>query len=178
MPQKSESSNIKNERNTGHGDGEPARCSVPIVILPRYERLPSGDVLAMRAYGSTRYELFEHAGEAMFSVGRDLGAIPPRYSRPLVAPGDTHEELLANWLDELLYLGRAEGLEWSSCIVDRLEEGGVQGSAAGLPAAEVVRTGPIVTGVRRLATDLVPIPGGWWVDIEFDTGGDVGRAAP
>lgn len=141
------------------------------MTFPRFERLER-DGSVFRAYGSTRYELFESAAEAMFSVGRDLAAIPSTYSRPLVAPGDTYEELLANWLAELLHLGVHEGLVWSSCMVDRLEVGGVQGSASGLPEADVDRLGEIAVAVDRLESGIVEIPDGWWVEValELDRG--------
>ena len=135
--------------------------------LPRYEwRTADGSVV--RAFGSTRYELFENGAEAMFSVGRDLSAIPSTYSRPLVAPGDSYEELLVEWLTELLYLGVREHMVWSSCIVDRLELGGVQGSASGLPEGQVAAAGPIVLAVDRLLTGIVEIPDGWWVEVAFE----------
>lgn len=138
------------------------------MTLPRYERLPgSPDEVVFRAHGPTRMELFEHAAEAMFSVGRDLGVIPSTYSRPLVAPGDTFEELLVNWLEELLHLGDVEAMVWSSCMVDRLEVGGVQGSASGQPASTVAPAGPTVIAVAGLGTDIVALPEGWWVDVAF-----------
>ena len=136
--------------------------------LPRYELLDAGDTPVVRAFGSTLAELFENASEAMFSIGTDRSEIPPTYSRPLVAPGDTWAELLGNWLDELLAAASVEGLVWSSCMIDRLESGGVQGSAAGLPAAQVTPTGPRVSAVRRPVADPVPIPDGYWVDVVFD----------
>ena len=126
--------------------------------------------MSVRAYGATCPELFENAAEAMFAIGRDLSAIPPRYSRPLVAPGDTVEELLANWLEELLHVGKLEGFAWSFSIVDRLETGGVQGSASGLPLNEVETSHRTVTGIHRPTSDVVSIPDGYWVEIDFVTG--------
>ena len=52
--------------------------------------------------------------------------------------------------------------------VDRLEEGGVQGSAAGLPATEAVRRGARVTGLIDRRPEPVSIPDGWWVDLSLD----------
>ncbi len=138
------------------------------MTFPRYQRLsaPTGSV-RFRVYGSTRYELLENAGEAMFSVGRDLTSIPPTYSRPLVAPGDGYEELLENWLVELLHLAAQESMVWSYCVVDRLEPGGVQGSASGQPHGRVRPGGPVVTGIAGLESPIVEIPDGWWVDVAF-----------
>ncbi len=114
------------------------------------------------AYGETLPQLFENAGVAAFAGSFPVGDIAPTYSRPLVAPGDSLEELLANWVEELLAMGRVEDLAVSYVTVDRLEEGGVQGSGAGLPRSEVSRIGPDAEGVDRSQTRVVEIPDGWW----------------
>lgn len=123
-----------------------------------------GDRVTMRAFGATRYELVEHASMAMFSIGRDLAAIAPTYSRPLVAPGDTFVELLENWLDELLLLAIEEGIVWSQATIDRMEVGGVQGSAAGQYRSDVTRHGPVAVGVASVAP-VVEIPDGFWIEL-------------
>lgn len=123
----------------------------------------------MRAFGATRYELVEHVSMAMFSVGRDLAAIAPTYSRPLVAPGDTMAELVRSWLEELLLLARESGIVWSQATVDRLEAGGVQGSASGQYADSVTPAGPIVVGVHSVASP-VEVPDGYWMDVTFELG--------
>lgn len=120
--------------------------------------------------GTTINELFEHSGHAMFDLGYELEGVPSTYSRPVVAPGDTPGELLVNWLEELLHVSSVEGIVWTAFAVDRLEEGGVQGSAGGMPHAEVPAKETFVTGVATLRPEPVPVPEGWWVELEFDTG--------
>jgi SHS2 domain-containing protein len=117
--------------------------------------------------GATREELFENAGYAAFAEGWHLDGVKPTYSRPIVAPGDSYEELLRNWIEELIYVSEEVDLVWAYFVVDRLEEGGVQGSAAGMPVASVRRRHVLVEGVRRLG-GLVPVPEGWWIEVEFD----------
>lgn len=125
-----------------------------------------GDVVSMRAFGATTYELVEHASMAMFSIGRDLSEIAPTYSRPLVAPGDAFAELVTNWLEELMALGAEEGIVWSQATVDRLEIGGVQGSAAGQYGSSVARHGPVAASVRSVGP-VVEIPDGFWMELTF-----------
>ncbi len=117
--------------------------------------------------GATRRELFENAGYAAFFEGWRLSGVPPTHSRPVVAPGDTYEELLSNWIAELLFVAEASGLVWAYFVVDRLEEGGVQGSAAGIAADSVPRRARRVMGVSGLGGGLVPVPEGWWVELEL-----------
>ena len=119
--------------------------------------------------GATPEELFENAGFAVFSAGWRLDGVPPTYSRPVVAPGDTYEELLVSWIEELLFVADHEGLVWSYFVVDRLEEGGVQGSAAGVPSGSVTRTSRRVTGVAGLGEGIVAVPDGWWVELSLAT---------
>lgn len=65
-------------------------------------------------------------------------------------------------------MARQERLVWSYFVVDRLEEGGVQGSAAGLPEGEVERTGPRAVGLAEIPSSFVAIPDGWWVELLFE----------
>jgi hypothetical protein len=118
--------------------------------------------------GPTREELFENVGFVVFSEGWHLDGVKPTYSRPIVAPGDTYEELLRHWIDELLYVAEETGLAWAYFVVDRLEEGGVQGSAAGMPAASVRRRGRRLRGLSKLGGGLVPVREGWWVEVQLD----------
>lgn len=122
----------------------------------------------MRAFGPTLYELTENASAAMFSIGHDLASIPPTYSRPLVAPGDDVGQLIASWLTELIALGVEEGIVWSQATVDRLEPGGIQGSAAGQYLPDVDRTGPVVTEIASVGS-VIEVPDGFWVDVRFVT---------
>lgn len=135
---------------------------------PYVEIAIDGSSVTLRAFGTTRFELVEHSAVAMFSVGYDLARIPPTYSRPLVAPGDTMQQLIAGWLNELLLLGAEEGIVWSQCMVDRLEVGGVQGSAAGLYRADVTRTGPVAVAIEDVGP-IVEIPDGYWADLRLTT---------
>lgn len=134
-----------------------------------YELRPDGVSAVCR--GATESELFEVAAAAMFSLGFEIAGVPPRHSRPLVAPGDRIEELLVNWLEELLVLSHEEQIVFSYFTVDRLEEGGVQGSAAGMPIDQVVRSPRQVDGVDEARPPIVvEVPDGFWVEVAFVVG--------
>jgi SHS2 domain-containing protein len=132
--------------------------------MSRYERLP-GEPTTLRVYGATPEELFEEAAYAVFDQGHRLEEIPATYSRPVIAAGDTIPELLIAWIEELLAMSRVEGIVPSFFVVDRLEEGGVQGSAAGLPVTDAPRRGPMVQRLERPLAEPVAIPDGWWTDL-------------
>lgn len=132
-----------------------------------YERLP-GEPPTVRVYGATPEELFEEAAYAVFDQGHRLEDIPATYSRPVIAAGDTIPALLVAWIDELLAMSRIEGIVPSYFVVDRLEEGGVQGSAAGLHLADAPRRGRSVTNLGPPLPQPVAIPDGWWTDLVFE----------
>lgn len=133
----------------------------------------SADPPAIRAFGAIPEEVFEHAAFGMYDLAYDLSDVPPTYSRPIVAPGDDASELLANWLEELLFVSQRESLVWSWFVVDRLEEGGIQGSAGGMPAAQVPSPRVTIAGVEDVPSGLVPVPEGWWAEVRFRTTPDL-----
>ena len=121
--------------------------------------------LVLRVQAATLFELFEDAAYAVFDQEWRLSEMPATYSRPVIAAGDTPAQLLAAWLEELIAMSRAEHLVPCFFVVDRLEEGGVQGSASGLPVGEASRRSTAPVELRPHVGDPVAVPEGWWVDI-------------
>lgn len=134
----------------------------------RYEAIDHTADTGIRAYGVTPHELFENAAWGMFDLMFDLKQLSPTRDLPVIAAGDTHEELLFNWLSELLY--QSETLDLALCYftVDRLEEGGVQGSAAGVPMTTVELRGPPIKAVTYHDLAVVENPDTWWARVIFD----------
>ena len=94
---------------------------------------PADDL--MIAYGVTLAELFENAAYGVVAHAGVGEAASPRYDVSVMAIGDTPEELLEDWLRQLRHRGSEAGLSLTSFVIDRLEEGGVQGAASGNRAA-------------------------------------------
>ncbi len=134
----------------------------------RYETIPHTADTGIIAYGTTLRELFEHAAYGMFDLMFDLAALRPQRDVPVVAAGDTAEDLLVGWLEELLFLGEVHRLAFAGFTVDRLEEGGVQGAATGAPLDEVELRGPPIKAVTWHDLAVVQIPDGWWARVIFD----------
>ena len=122
----------------------------------------------LRVFGTTRRDLFEQAAFAVFDQGYVLDQIAATYSRPVMAAGDDMGELLGNWLAELLEMSHANQIAPSFFIVDRLEDGGVQGSAAGMPIEESVRRSVVAIGLATPPSGPIAVPEGWWVDLAID----------
>ena len=134
----------------------------------RYEPIDHTADTGILAYGATALELFENAGWGMFDLMFDLAGLEPQRDVPVVAAGDHLEDLLINWLSELLY--HAETLDLALCYftVDRLEAGGGQGSAGGGPTADAELRGPPIKAVTYHDLAIVENPDTWWARIIFD----------
>lgn len=130
--------------------------------MNRYEATEDDRGWEVVVAGPTLEELFELAAYAAFDLTYELHDLQPTYSRPVVAPGDTAADLLANWIEELIWSSRDAGIAFCLFNVDRLEEGGVQGSASGMPVAEAVRRPWAAAGVVAVEPP-VQVPEGWWV---------------
>lgn len=136
--------------------------------MARYEVLDHTADAAIIAYGPTLLELFENAAYGMFDLMFDFQADRPRRDVPVVASGDTAEELLVAWLQELLYLSEVHDVAFDYFTVDRLEEGGVQGSAGGSAAGRTPLSGAPIKAVTYHDLAVVEIPDGWWARVVFD----------
>ena len=134
----------------------------------RYEALDHTADTGIRAYGVTSHELFENAGWGMFDLMFRLDEMSAVRDVPVMAAGDSYEELLFNWLSELLYHSEALDLAFCYFTVDRLEEGGVQGSAGGVPTDSVELRGPPIKAVTYHDLAVVENPETWWARVIFD----------
>ncbi len=78
-----------------------------------YEFLEHTADVMFRAYGKTWEEVFENAALATFAAMVDVERVEPRERRVVEAEGETLEELLYNFLTELLLLKDSEALVFS-----------------------------------------------------------------
>jgi SHS2 domain-containing protein len=78
--------------------------------MKHYELLEHTADVGVKAYGNTVAEAFEHAAEAMFDIITDKSKIKPvgEYTIQLEAPD--LEQLLVDWLSQLLFLNGVKNL--------------------------------------------------------------------
>jgi SHS2 domain-containing protein len=65
--------------------------------------------LAVRITGNTQADLFVNSGLALFDVMADVDRIEVKERLPLQVEGADRDELIVNWLRELLYLYQSGG---------------------------------------------------------------------
>ncbi len=136
--------------------------------MTRYEVLDHTADVAIIAFGATPAEVFENAAFGMFDLMFEFTPGPTRRDVPVVAAGDTVEELLVAWLQELLFLSEIHDVAFDYFTVDRLEEGGVQGSAGGTSTHSTPLIGAPIKAVTYHDLAVVEVPGGWWARVVFD----------
>ena len=71
--------------------------------MKRYEEIPHTADIGVRVYGADLKELFKNAAFSMFDIIADLEGIKGSVTVDVDLKADSPEELLVNWLDELLY---------------------------------------------------------------------------
>ena len=76
----------------------------------------------IRAWGNTLEEAFSYAGLALFEVMIDTSKVTPVQSRELKVEGIDLEQLLYNWLEELLLLFVINRLACSEFSVEYIQK--------------------------------------------------------
>ena len=87
-----------------------------------YEYLPHPADVRFNAYGSTLEEAFEQAAHAMFHVIIDTAALNPERSVDIKLESVGLENLLYDYLSELLYLFEVEEIVFSQFRVNSIEK--------------------------------------------------------
>ncbi len=90
--------------------------------IPGYEYLPHPADVRFSAYGSTLEEVFEQAAYAMFHVIIDTTTLNPERSVDIKLESEGLENLLYDYLSELLYLFEVEEIVFGQFRVDSIEK--------------------------------------------------------
>ena len=77
--------------------------------IKRYRITPHHSELAVKVFGSSQLELFQNSGWALFDVTTDIEKIETKDCVPLEVEGTDRDDLLVNWVRELLYLYQGSG---------------------------------------------------------------------
>ena len=78
--------------------------------MHRYRLFDHTADLGVEVYGKTANELFANAAFAVFDILTNLSRVNLTVERKVVVDGDGWEDLLVNYLREILYMYNGEGL--------------------------------------------------------------------
>ena len=87
--------------------------------------------LGMEVYGNDERELFCNAAYALFDILYDTGTVAVRVRREMAIKGADREDLLVNFLRELLYLCNGEGLLLKEFVMLRFGDYRLEGTVGG-----------------------------------------------
>jgi SHS2 domain-containing protein len=87
--------------------------------------------LGILVFGGDLEELFTNAGEAFFTIITDLRRVRESTERIIRVESTNLEDLMVNWLGELLYLHDVDGLLFRSFSIDELRDGTMKARARG-----------------------------------------------
>ena len=87
--------------------------------------------LGVEIYGKTVNELFANATFSVFDIITELKHVTPTVERKIVVAGEGWEDLLVNYLREILYLFNGEGLLLKECSIMKIDQRHLEGNVTG-----------------------------------------------
>jgi len=125
--------------------------------------------LGLEVFGKTGEELFANAASAVCELMLDIENPEPTAVREISVEGTDREDLLVNFLREVLFLFNGEKMVPTSFIIEELDDRHLRGKvrvAAYDPARHRVKRE--VKAVTYHGTEVVETPTGWRARVIFD----------
>ena len=96
-----------------------------------YEIINHTADVCLRVYGKSLDELFENAARAMMELITDREKINPSQEIEIEVRGETKEELLVHWLQEILFLHEVKKIVFKDFRLNLISETHAKGKAIG-----------------------------------------------
>lgn len=125
--------------------------------------------MGVEIYGKTIPELFANAAFAVFDIITDLRCVRTTEERQLVIEGSGREDLLVNFLREILYLVNGEGLLLKECKIREFDRNRLEIKVCGEqfdPARHRINTE--IKAVTYHQAAVTETPDGWIGRVIFD----------
>ena len=125
--------------------------------------------LGLAIRGTSEEDLFANAAFAVFDIITDLGRVEPRETRRILVEGDSREDLLINFLREVLYLYNGERWLLKELRVTRIGERVLDAEARGEPLDQ--RKHDICKEIKAVTyhqAEVQKTPDGWAARVIFD----------
>ena len=125
--------------------------------------------IGFEAIGATREKAFANAGLALQDLSVDLDSIAARDEVAIAVEGENAQELLVNWLSQVLYLFDAEGWVFREFEVRRLEDQALEAVARGEKFDRIrhhVKLQVKAITYHQLALEKTPL--GWRAQVYVD----------
>ncbi len=90
--------------------------------MKKYELIDHTADIGLQIYGSSREEVFRHAGFALFDIMTDIATVRALEKRTFTLQRDNLEELLVEWMGALLFLFDTEHLLFSRFTINDISD--------------------------------------------------------
>ncbi len=104
---------------------------VPDLKMEKYILIDHTADIGIDVFGATLHELFTNAAFALFDIITDLPKVENKVEYQISISGIDREQLLVNWLSELLYLHDVKNLLFKDFCVVNLQDNQLNASARG-----------------------------------------------
>lgn len=136
----------------------------------QYEWIEHTADVGVRVFGDDLKGLFSHAASAFFEIITEIDTIEPRKIYTIKVRGDDWEELLVNWLNELLFLFETKGLVFREFEIEEIRRNYLRAKAKGEPFD--LKKHPLGTGIKAITYHRLKVEkkakGHWEAQIVFD----------
>jgi len=102
---------------------------------PTYRIFEHTADLGVEIYGTDERDLFRNAALALSDIMTDRRHVRGREEREIAAEGGDREEVLVNFLREVLYLCNGEGWLLKECVIAEMDGCHLRAAATGEPFA-------------------------------------------
>ncbi len=137
--------------------------------MDRYRIFDHTADLGMEIFGKTVQELFANAAFAVFDTITDLSRVRAREERKITVEGTGWEDLLVNYLREVLYLFNGEGILLKEYSIMEIDPQHLKGAVSGERFDS--STHRINTEIKAVTYHQVTVretPDGWIGRVIFD----------
>jgi SHS2 domain-containing protein len=118
--------------------------------------------LGVEVYGTNERELFRNAALALFDIMTDTRRVEEQETRELVVEGHDREELLVNFLREVLSLYSGEGWLLKECAITSMDDCRLRAMVTGEPFRHGWHTAEVeIKAVTYHRVEIRNIPQGW-----------------
>ena len=137
--------------------------------LPLYTIFDHTADLGVEIYGKNEEELFCNAAFALFDIMTDISLVHVRGEWEVSAEGGDLEELLVNFLREILYMCNGEGLLLKEFVISEMNNFHVKGTAKGEPFVHDRHCMNIeIKAITYHRVEIKKPPGTWIGRVIFD----------
>ncbi|NQT95699.1 MAG: archease [Candidatus Omnitrophica bacterium] len=99
--------------------------------MKHYEFLEHTADIGIRVWGDSFKELFIHSAKAMYELIADINLVKPESSFEVRVEAKDRDELLRNWLSELLYYFNVKEILLTDFVITELDDTHIISTASG-----------------------------------------------